>query len=96
MNRAIIQVPVSPKLRKEAEEEAEKQGFSSLQDAVRIFLKKLAQKEIRVKFEETVYLSPKAEKRYERIDRDFKKGKNIYAAKDPEELMTQLNENPLS
>lgn len=55
MNRAIIQVPVSPKLRKEAEKQATRQGFTSLQEAIRLFLNKLASKEIRVKLEEVVY-----------------------------------------
>lgn len=42
MNRTILQVPLDRTLRKEAEKQALSQGFSSLQEAVRIFLKKLA------------------------------------------------------
>ena len=41
--RTVLQVPMSIDLRKEAEKKALEQGFSSLQDAVRMFLKKLAQ-----------------------------------------------------
>ena len=58
--RTVLQVPVSSAIRKGAEKQAQAQGFSSLQEAVRVFLKKLAQGTIGVTFEETVTLSPGA------------------------------------
>lgn len=44
--RAVLQVPVDATLRKDAERQALEQGFSSLQEAVRVFLKQLALKRI--------------------------------------------------
>lgn len=83
-------------LRKEAEREALEQGFSSLQEAVRVFLKKLAHKAIGLRFEEpTIQLSQKAIKRYNLIDEDIKAGRNVYEARDVKDLMRQLHENPL-
>lgn len=78
MNRTILQVPLNADLRKKAEHQALEQGFSSLQEAVRVFLKKLAQKNIKVQFEETeevVHLSPKAIKRYEKMTDEIESGK---------------------
>ena len=97
MNRTVLQVPINSDLRKAAEAEAKEQGFSSLQDAVRIFLKKLADRAIGFRFEEpTVRLSAKAIKRYSRIDKDIKEGKNVYEARDVKDLMKQLRENSIS
>lgn len=95
MNRVILQVPVNGVLRKEAEKQALSQGFSSLQEAVRIFLKKLAQGTIGITFNDrkSVQLSVRAIKRYSKISEDFRKGKNIYAAKSVDDLMLQLHEH---
>lgn len=90
-----MQIPVDPQVRKKAEREAENLGFSSLQDAVRLYLKKLADKRIAVELEErepAVRLSPRAIRRYNRMHNDFVKGRNIYHAKDIDDLMRQLNE----
>ena len=72
MNRTLLQVPLSVDLRRDAEKQALQQGFSSLQEAVRIFLKKLAGKSIGITFEETVKLSPQTIKRYNKMSEDFK------------------------
>jgi len=56
-------------------------GFSSLQEAVRIFLSELAIGEMDIRFEETIQLSPRATKRYDKILDDIEKGKNLYEAK---------------
>ena len=92
--KTILQVPMNVVLRKEAEKQALSQGFSSLQEAVRIFLRKLAQGAIGVAFEEEEYikLSTKAIKRYNRMSEDFKKGRNISTAKSVDDLMNQLHE----
>ncbi|MDP3987873.1 MAG: hypothetical protein Q8P80_01875 [Candidatus Levybacteria bacterium] len=90
--RAILQVPVNPTLRKEAEKEALAQGFSSLQEAVRVFLKKLAQGTIGVTFEESVQLSPQAIKRYDKILKELESGKvKTKAFSDVNSLMEHLN-----
>lgn len=93
MYKTVLQVPVASDLRKQAEQEAIRQGLSSLQEAVRIFLKKLAERRVRIRLEEeeTVQLSPRAIKRYDKIDEDFRKGRNVFTAKNVEELMRQLN-----
>lgn len=92
-----MQVPVSADLRKAAEAEAKEQGFSSLQDAVRVFLKKLANRTIGLRFEESsIQLSQRAIRRYNKIDEDIEKGRNVYKARDVKDLMRQLRDNPIS
>lgn len=93
MNNTILQVPIKKDVRKRAATVAEEMGFSSLQEAVRVFLNKLAVGEMNIRFEETVQLSPRATKRYDKILDDIKKGKNLYEAKDVDDLMRQLNED---
>lgn len=78
MSRVVIQTPVSSQLRREAEQAAQEQGYSSLQDAVRMYLKKLANREIQVRIQEQfspVQLSQKAVKRYDKMTRDIESGK---------------------
>lgn len=92
--RTVLQVPLSVDLRKEAEKQALAQGFSSLQEAVRVLLKQLAQGAMRIAFreKEEVQLSSKAIRRYDKIMEDIKSGKEkIYRAKNVEDLMLQLN-----
>ena len=91
MQRAVLQVPVDSQLKQQAEKAAASQGFSSLQEAVRLFLAKLADKRIELTFQETVRLSPKAIKRYNKITRDIEAGRNVFVAKDVDDLMKQLN-----
>lgn len=88
--RAVLQVPINSSLRKEAEKQALAQGFSSLQEAVRVFLKKLAQGAIGVTFEETVQLSPRAIKRYNKMIDEIEQGKNVFAAENVDDLMKHL------
>ncbi len=92
MNRTVLQIPVNAALRQRAEKEALHQGFSSLQEAVRIFLKKLATKQIGITLgEESVKLSPRAIKRYNKILKDIEKGKDVYTARNVDDLMKQLH-----
>lgn len=93
--RTVLQVPLSVDLRRSAERKALEQGFSSLQEVVRIFLKKLSRGAIGIALndEESVQLSARAIKRYNKISEDFRKGKNIYAAKNVDDLMSQLHEH---
>lgn len=93
MNRVVLQVPMSPDLRKEAEKEALEQGFSSLQEAVRIFLKKLALGAIGITFEEEVIqLSPRAIKRYDKMIDDIESGSvKTETFSDVASLMKSLN-----
>lgn len=93
MQRSILQTPIDPKLRREAEKAAQEQGYSSLQEAVRMYLRKLASKEIQVRFEQfpPTRLSPAAAKRYDKMDEDYRKGKNIFVAENIDDLTDQLN-----
>lgn len=96
MKRNVLQIPIDPALRRDAEKQALEQGFSSVQAVVRLFLKKFAKGVISVGFEEEVQLSERAEKRYLKIEEDFRKGKNIYTAKDVDDLMKQLHDHSIS
>lgn len=93
MQKTVLQVPVSKQLKDDAEKAAFEQGFSSLQEILRIFMKKLANKNINFSFkeEEVVQLSKKSEKRYLKAMEDLKKGKNIYKAKDIDDFLEQMS-----
>lgn len=76
MSRTVIQVPVSADLREKAEIAASKQGFSSVQEMVRVFLTQVASDEINVKFtEKPVVLSPKKAAEYDKMIEDVKSGR---------------------
>ena len=96
MAKTILQVPVSKDLKDKAEEAANKQGFSSLQESIRIFLTKLANNKLEITIQEPVRLSEASEKRYSKQTIDFEKNKNVSSAKNVEELMHQLNGNKIS
>lgn len=93
MQRTILQVPMPKDLKEQAEKAALNAGFSSLQEVLRVFMKRFASKKIDLSFEEKVeYLSPKAEKRYAKIMRDIESGKEkVYTAKDADDLLKQLH-----
>lgn len=92
MNRVVLQVPVSADLRKAAESEAKAQGFSSLQDAVRMFLNKLASKMIEVRLGESVQLSKRNASRYEKMVEDVQRGRiKAKAFDDVDSLIKHLN-----
>lgn len=75
MQRAVLQIPIDQQIKEEAERAAKAQGFSSLQEVVRVFLNKLAKRGIWVTFEETVQLSKQAARRYDKMAQDIEKGK---------------------
>lgn len=75
MNSITLQVPINKNVRDQAAVAAERLGFSSLQETVRIFLNKLAIGEVGIRFEEIVQLSPKAIKRYNKIVDEIESGK---------------------
>lgn len=90
----ILQIPINKNLRDQAASKAAKMGFSSLQEAVRIFLNKIATGEINVTFEETIQLSPKAIKRYNKMIDEIESGKvKTQTFTDVGSLMKHLNEN---
>lgn len=95
MNSTTLQVPLSKQLKATATGVAKEYGFSSLQEVVRFMLTKFARREIGINVEQfpTVTLSAKNEKRYAKMEEDFKKGKNFYVARDVDDLMRQLRGN---
>ncbi len=52
MQRVILQVPMSKELKDRAEKVALEMGFSSLQEAVRVLLNKIANKELLINITE--------------------------------------------
>lgn len=93
MQRAVLQIPLPKELKLDAEKAALDYGFSSLQEILRVFIKKLASKTVSLTFEDNaVHLSPKAERRYLKAMEDFKKGRNVYYAKDVDDFFKQLDQ----
>lgn len=92
MDSTILQVPLSKSLRNQALSTALEDGFSSLQDAVRLFLSKYSSKSLTLNFETpAVKLSKRAEKRYMKMEEDFKLGRNVHHAKDVDDFLRQLH-----
>ena len=93
MEKTILQIPISKELRLAAEKAALEEGFSSLQESVRLFLQKLAKKAISITFYEppkAIKLSPKAVRRYNKMLDDIEKGKNIVFAENAEDFLRKL------
>lgn len=94
MNSITLQVPVNKNIRDQAALKAEKMGFSSLQEIIRLFLNKIAVGEVNIKFEETIQLSPKAIKRYDKMIDEIESGKTkLETFTSVSDLMKNLNEN---
>ncbi len=91
--KTILQIPIDKKLKNNAEKVANSQGFSSLQEIVRVFLAQLVAEKVHITVEPTIKLSHKNAVRYEKIADDFDQGKNVYVADSINDLMKQLNED---
>lgn len=93
MDSTILQVPISKTLRDEAALAASNMGFSSLQEAVRVYLTQLRNNIVKITFEHPpVQLSAKAIKRYNNISRDIRSGKiKTKAFDNVNDLMNHLN-----
>ena len=95
MDKSILQVPISKDLRLSAEQVALSEGFSSLQEYVRVLLKKISSREIGIyigKVSPLVQLSDKASKRYASVEKDYLDGNSISSALSVNDLMDKLNE----
>lgn len=91
MDTTILQVPLSKGLKSNATDVAREYGFSSLQEIVRLFLAKLAKKELIVSIGEApVRLSKVAEGRYLKMDKDFDNGKNVESFSTVSDLIKDL------
>lgn len=93
MNTTTLQIPLSKTLKNEAKKVALEQGFSSLQEYVRILLMKLSAREFAVSIEEepTVKLSKRAIRRYNRMIDDIRHNRNITFAANPQDFLKKLN-----
>lgn len=96
MNKTVLQIPINQDLKISAEQEALSQGFSSLQELVRVFLSKIATHKIEVTIQESTMLSEKNEKRYLDMTKDFELGKNVYSSNSVSGLVNKLHENSVS
>lgn len=96
MNKTVLQIPINKDLKISAEKEAISQGFSSLQELVRVFLSKIATHKIEVTLQESTMLSEKNEKRYLDMTKDFELGKNTYSSDSVTDLVNKLHENSVS
>lgn len=92
MDTTILQVPIKKTLRDRAMKAATDAGFSSLQEAVRVFLAQLTDQKLKLTFEQPpVKLSPKAGRRYNRMIEEIESGKvKPFVANSVEELMQHL------
>ena len=86
-----LQVPLSKDLREKATKAASEEGFSSLQEFIRVMLTKLAKDEINLRLQPSVRLSAKNEKRYTKMDEDFKAGRNVKEFDSVEDFLADLN-----
>ena len=76
MDTTILQVPIDKTLRNQAAIAASSLGFSSLQEAVRVFLAQLPTQTVKLSFEpKPIQLSAKAIKRYNKIGDEIDSGK---------------------
>lgn len=92
MDKIVLQIPINVSLRNKAEEVALSQGFSSVQEIVRVFLNKLASNSLEVGFYNSdVSMSTKAEKRYSKIVGDISKNKNIVKSTGVNDLLSVLD-----
>ncbi len=96
MNKTVLQIPINQDLKISAEQEALSQGFSSLQELVRVFLARIATGRIEVTLQESTMLSKNNEKRYLNMANDFELDKNIYASDSVSDLVNKLHENSIS
>lgn len=96
MNKTILQIPLSTQLKKNAEAIAAEQGFSSLQEVVRVFLTRFAAKKVEVSLQDAILLSESNEKRYIQMTEDFANNKNVFTADSIKDLLTQLHEDKVS
>ena len=92
-----IQVRLPAALKIKSEKRAKDLGFSSVQEAIRVFLSSFAAGTVRPGIvvdstDEYIALSTKAKKRYANLEQDVKLGKNIHTFSSSEDTLKWLNE----
>ena len=99
MKTTTLQVPLSKKLRDEAKKQAKAQGFSSLQEFVRIMLTMLKNQSLNISINQTQPdpwkqpLTPQQEAKLDKLikkaEADYKAGK-LHSFTNAEDMMTFL------
>lgn len=97
MSQVNLQLPVSSALKQKATKIAKEEGFSSLQEVIRLFLAKYAEKKIRLNFFSEETKKERAYKKYvKRIEKiadeakaDYEKG-NYVTVNTEDELMKAM------
>ena len=94
MSKVTIQVPVNKSLKISAEKVAEEYGFSSLQEAIRLFMAQFATRKLTVGFSElTEVLTDTQEgalnRKLARTKKEIASGKGLTATS-VEEMLSQL------
>jgi antitoxin component of RelBE/YafQ-DinJ toxin-antitoxin module len=92
-----IQVRLPATLKLKSEQRAKDLGFSSVQEAIRVFLSSFAAGKVRPGIvaedaQEYVSLSAKGKKRWGTIEQDIAQGKNIHPLNSPQDTLKWLNE----
>lgn len=88
-----IRIPVSKTLKQQAERLSLQHGFA-LEEIVSILLQRFVKRKITVtgfEDEEVTFLSPRAEKRYEKALKDIKAGRNVTKTSNIDELLSLLH-----
>lgn len=93
MSRTILQVPVNERLKTEASLAVQDMGFSSLQEAIRVFLFQLAKGSFNISIQPqtAINLSKEAVVRYDKLLKGIESGKekiNEYASID--QLLSEI------
>lgn len=98
MSKVTLQVPVAKSLKLSAEKVAFEEGFSSLQEAIRVFMAQFAKKGVTIHFSSPAeVLTSKQEailtKKYRRARKEIRKGTG-FVARSVDEMMSQLRSKP--
>ena len=72
MQTTTLQVPMSKTLKSDATAVAKNMGFSSLQEVVRVFINKLAHKQLSISVSDTKQLTNKNDLRYDQLINELK------------------------
>ncbi len=90
--KTVLQIPMDLALRRSVEKVALEEGFSSLQEAVRLFLHQFKDRLIQFQYAQPkpVILSKKAIKRYEEVMTDMDNGNYSGPFETVDELMAHL------
>ncbi len=94
--KTTLQIPMPLYLKKTSEKIAADSGFSSLQELIRVILTQINQNKLSFRFasaDEFVTLSPSAKKRYQKMKKNYRQGKNFLGAKSVDEFLKKLDEN---